>query len=203
MTTTAGKKKPVRARHDRWADWAVIGTLAVALLLGWAVMALAQGGSATFADADTDLVLKYPKGWFLKEDDRLVFQALDPASGRFRTTYQVRSWPLAATEEMTSTLAAVLNNAALARAQEGTAFRTFDIVQGDELDGLPTMESTYVFVAESTDMFTQRMPVVGMGLDIAVGMGDQAYVFSLVAAEDAFEAAEPAFRRFVKNAEIR
>ena len=44
MTTTVGKKKPARARHDRWADWAVIGTLVVALLLGWVIMALADGG---------------------------------------------------------------------------------------------------------------------------------------------------------------
>jgi hypothetical protein len=57
-------------------------------------------------------------------------------------------------------------------------------------------------VVESTDLFSQRMPVVIMGLDIAVASGDKAYVFSLLAEKDAFETAEPDFRRFVRKAEI-
>jgi hypothetical protein len=65
------------------------------------------------------------------------------------------------------------------------------------------MESTYVYVLESSDLFTQRMPVIVMGLDVALARGDRAYVFSLLASKDDFEDAEAAFQRFVKAAEIR
>jgi hypothetical protein len=60
---------------------------------------------------------------------------------------------------------------------------------------------TYVFVAESSDLFVQRMPVVVMGLDVAVPVGDQAFVYTLLASQDNFEGAENAFRRFVESAE--
>jgi hypothetical protein len=115
----------------------------------------------------------------------------------------VGSWPIDATDRVTPTLAAVLNGASLARAPGTTAFRIFDIEEGEEIDEQPTMESTYVFVFESSDLFTQRMPVVVMGLDIAMARGDQAYVFSLLASKDDFEDAAAAFRQFVKAAEIR
>lgn len=196
-------QKPVRARRDRWADWAVIGVLIVALLLGWVVKSWAQGQRATFADAEAGLSLRYPRGWLQKSDDRLVFQALSPESGRFKTTYQVRIWPVAAGEDVASTLTSVLNDASLSRAQEGTAFRLFDIEPGKDIDGQPAMESTYVYVVESVDLFSQRMPTVVEGLSIAVMRGNQVYVFSLLAEEAAFEDAQKPFRRFVDSAEIR
>jgi len=196
-------RTPARTRRDRWADWLVIATLAIALLLGWAVMAFAEGQKSVYTDAETGLVVRYPKDWFLKGDEKLVFQALDPASGSFKTTYQVRLWPVAATGSPTSTLAAVLNDASLSRAQEGTAYRLFDIVQGEDKDGTPTMEATYVYVVESPDLFTQRMPVVVMGLDIAVASDDGTYVFSLLADKDAFGDAERQFCTFVQTAEVR
>jgi len=196
-------QKPVRARHDRWADWAVIGVLVVALLLGWVVKTWAEGQRATFADAEAGLSLRYPQGWFQQSNDKLAFQALSPDSGRFKTTYQVRIWPVAAGSDVTPTLTSVLNDASLSRAQEGTAFRLFDIDPGEDIDGQPSMESTYVYVVESTDLFSQRMPTVVEGLDIAVMRGDQVYVFSLLAEEAAFEDAQKPFRRFVESAEIQ
>jgi hypothetical protein len=197
------KKQTVRGRHDRWADWAVIGLLAVALLLGWAVMSLAQGQRATYTNAEVGLTVRYPQGWLLKGSEKLVFQALDPDSGPFKTTYQVRAWPIDATARLTPTLSSVLNDASLSRAQEGIAYRMFDVVEGRGSDTQPAMEATYVYVVESADFFVQQMPVVVQGLDVAVAQGGRAYVFSLLAEEDLFEAALPAFRRFVETADLQ
>jgi hypothetical protein len=36
-----------------------------------------------------------------------------------------------------------------------------------------------------------------------VARGDRAYVFTLLAARDAFDQAEPAFRRFVRSAQVQ
>jgi hypothetical protein len=194
-------KPTARTRRDRWADWAVIGVLVVALLLGWGVKAVAEGQRTTYTDDETGLTVRYPKGWLLKSDDKLAFQAIDPGSGDFKTTYQVRVYPIDATANVTSTLSMVLNNASLARAQKTTAYRLFDIVEGDEIGDQPTMEATYAFVVEGSDLFVQRMPVVVQGLDVAVAQGDMAYVFSLLAADSAFEDAEKTFRRFIETAE--
>jgi hypothetical protein len=192
-----------RTRQDRWADWAVIGVLIVALLLGWALMLVVQGQRATFVDAGTGLTLRYPKGWMQKSDDRLLFQAADPSSGEFKTAYQVRVQPIDASGSVTSTLAAALNRASLARAQEGTAYRMLDLKEGKAVNRRPTMEATYVYVVDSVDFFSQQLPVVVMGLDIAVAEGDQAYLFSLLASKDSFPEAERAFRRFVAWAELQ
>ncbi len=197
------KKVSIRMTRDQWADWAVIGVVVVALLLGWGVMALAQGQRGVYADERTGLTVRYPQGWLLKAGENLAFQAVDPASGDFKTTYQVRRVPIDATAPVTPTLAAVLNNASLVRAQEGTAYRLFEVVEGQKIDGRPTMEATYVYVMESSNLFIQRLPVVVLGLDVAIARGDQAYIFSLLASQDNFKKAEPAFRRFVESAEIR
>lgn len=190
-------------RRDRWADWAVIGVLAVALLLGGAVIALAQGQTNDYTNDAAGLTVRYPQGWLVKPAEGLAFQAVNPDAGEFKTTYQVQTVPIAAGSAMTSTLTVALNNLSLSRAQGQTAYRLFDVVEGEPMGVQPTMEATYAYVAAGNDLFSQRLPVVVQGLDIAVGRGDQAVVFTLLAAKDAFAAAERDFRRFVASAELR
>ena len=196
-------KRSARTRRDRWADWAVIGVLVVALLLGWGVKAVAEGQRTTFTDEDTGLTVRYPKQWLLRSNENLVLEVIHPGSGDFKTTYQVRARPIDATSELTPTLTVALNNVSMGRAPSSTAYRTLDTEQGADIGDLPTMEMTYVFVAESSDLFVQRLPVVVMGLDIAEPVGDQAFVYTLLASQDNFEDAEKAFRRFVESAEYR
>ncbi|MFC2036972.1 hypothetical protein ACFLYD_03235 [Chloroflexota bacterium] len=192
-----------RTPRDRWADWAVVGVLVVALLLGWGVKTLAEGRRHIFTDGDTGLTVQYPPDWLMRTNEDSVFYLLSPGSGEFKTTYQVRVQPIGATGDMTSTLVMVLNNASLVRAQELTACRLFDRVPGREIDGQPSMEASYACVHESSDLFTEQMPVVVQGLDVAVASGDEAYVFTLMAAQDVFDDAERAFRHFVESAELQ
>jgi hypothetical protein len=192
----------VRTRRDRWADWAVVGVVVVALLLGWVIKALAEGMTDTYTDTEHSLTLRYPEDWLLQGDDQVAFRAVDPGVADFRTTYEVQVFPVGTQPPTTATLSLALNNVSLARAQETTAFRQFEVVKGRELDGRPTMESTYVFVQKGSDLFFQKMPIVVMGLDIAVAEGDQVYVFSLLARQDLYAAAEKDFRRFVRSAKI-
>lgn len=193
-------KTPNRKRSDRWADWAVIGVFVVALLLGTAVMALAQNQTSEYVQAETGLTLNYPQGWLVRPAEGLVFQAVDPQSGVFNTAYQVRMSPIQAGGAVSPTLAFVLNNLSLGRASSETAYRLFEVTEGTVMSGQPTMEASYVYVAEPGDLFTQAVPVVVHGLDIAVARGDQAYVYSLLAEEDTFASAEQGFRRFVQTA---
>jgi hypothetical protein len=192
----------VRTRRDRWADWAVVGVVVVALLLGWVVKVLAESVTETYTDADHSLTLRYPKDWLLAGDDQVAFRAVDPNPADFKTTFEVQVLPAGTSSPTTATLSLALHNVSLERAQDTTAFRQFEVVEGRELDGRPTMESTYVYVQKGNDLFFQKMPVVVLGLDVAVAQGDQVYVFSLLARQDLYAAAEKDFRRFVRSAKI-
>jgi hypothetical protein len=192
-----------RDRSDRWADWAVIAALAVALLLGTAVMTLAQGQRSRADVAAAGLAVHYPQEWLLRPAEGLAFQAIAPESGAFKTTYQARVIPIAASEPATVTLSLALNNLALTRGRQETAYRLFEIVEGQRRGQAPTLEAHYVYVAEGSDLFAQQMPAVVQGLDVAVAQGGRAYIFSLLAAADAFSSAEGPFRRFVESAEIK
>lgn len=192
-----------RKRSDRWADWAVIGTLVVALLLGTAVMALAQNQTSEYAQAETGLTLHYPQGWLLRPAEGLAFQALDPESGLPKTTYQVRVSPIQAGDPVSPTLALVLNNLSLGRAGSEAAYRLFGVNEGAPVGGQPTMEAGYAYVSEPGDLFAQLAPVVVHGLDIAVAHGDRVYTYSLLAEESAFKRAERDFRRFVQAATVQ
>jgi hypothetical protein len=163
-------------------------------------MTWAVGQTETFTDEGTGLSLQYPQDWLLKPDAGMLFQALDPESGEFKTRYQVRDWPIQVTTPITPTLTMVLNNASLSQAQETTAYRLFEIFERLEVGGQPAMESSYAYVVEGSDLFVQQMPVVVQGRDVVVAGGDRAYVFSLVAARESFEDAGPAFDRFVQEA---
>ena len=188
-----------RSRSDRWADGAVIGALIAALLLGAVVVNLAQGQRSQFNNAEAGLTVAYPQGWLLQSSADLAFQAINPESGTFKTTYQARTMPIAAGGPITPTLAMALD-----RGRQETAYRLFEISEGAPVSGQPTMEANYVYISAPSDPFAQTAPVVVHGLDIAVARGDQAYIFSLLAAEgDAFAAAAPNFRRFVQSAALR
>jgi hypothetical protein len=195
-------KKIMRSRKDRWADWAVVGVLVLALLLGTSVMAVAEGQTVKAANAEAGLTVRYPKGWLLKPAESLSFQAVDPSAGDFKTTYQVQSMPVGASEPTTPTLTLALNNLSLSRAQRETAHRLFEVAEGPPLDGRPTMEAGYAYVVKGNDLFTQRMPVVVQGVDIAVAQDGRIVVFTLLASQDAFASAEKDFRRFVELAEL-
>jgi hypothetical protein len=195
-------KSSTRTVRDRWADWAVVGVVAVALMLGCVVKAQTEGQRASHTDSGSGLTVHYPDHWLLRQDDNLAFRAVDPGAGEFKTMVQVRVWPVDATHEVTANLSIVLNNASLARAQEVTAYRLHGISPGVEIKGEPTLEASYVYVTDSSDPFFQRIPAVVLGLDVALVREDGAYVFSLLAADDEFGDAERAFRRFVESAEI-
>lgn len=195
-------KSEARTRRDRWADWFAVGVVAVAVLVGWGLMLWVGAQTETFADEGLGVTVQYPRDWLMKESDNLVLQVMDPDSGLFKTQYQVRAWPIDATASLTPTLTVVLNNASLSRAQKATAYRLFDIVQGKDIGDGPSMESSYAYVAESGDLFSERMPVVVQGKDVAIARGEFAYVFTLLAPGEAFAGAEAQFLRFIEATEF-
>jgi hypothetical protein len=191
---------PGRLGRDRWADLAVMATVAMALLLGWVVMRWIEGERQAYSSETGTLTVFHPRRWVVGSDDGFLFRAQDPESAGFGTTYQVRRLPAPVASAVTPTLASVLNDLSLGRAQNTIGYRLLDLRVGAQLRGQPTMESSYVYVDEAPDPLARRMPVVVEGMDVAQSYGGFVYVFSLQAAADGFQKAERPFRAFVETA---
>ena len=191
--------KTLRTRRDRWADWFVIGVVVLALLLGWAVKAWAEGGTKSFTDPETGLTLDYPSGWLMGSAGDYVFKARDPHSGPFKITYQVTADKLDPAHPMS--LVDAVNMTSVSRARKLTAFRLLDIeTVGEEGQSPSAIWSSYVYVEEKPDPFRESLPAVVLGLDYTAVKGGYLYTFTLLASEADFDEAEKDFKAFLQDA---
>jgi hypothetical protein len=189
----------VRSRRDRWADWLVIGVVAVALSLGWGIKSWTEGGTDRFSSSETGLTLRYPTGWLMSRADGYLLKVRDPHSGLFKTTYAVTADKLDPARPMS--LVDAVNATSVSRARKLTAFRLLDIeTMGEEGKPPNAVWSRYVYVDEKPDPFRDSLPVVVLGLDYTAVEGEHLYTFTLLAGEADFEAAEKGFRAFIEDA---
>jgi hypothetical protein len=203
----------LRTRRDRWADWLVVGVIVVALLLGWAAKSWAEGSTESFTEAETGLSLNYPAGWLAGSSEDYLFQARDPQSGLFKTTYRIVADKL--DPDRPRSLVDAVNTTSVSRARKLTAFRLLDIVPVDEegqaLTSNMEMEggepkapraiwARYVYVEEKPDPFRESLPVVVLGLDYTAVRGDYLYTVTLLASEASFDQAEQEFKTFLQDA---
>jgi hypothetical protein len=196
MTTMTKKVSP----RDRWADWVVVGVVIVALLLGWALKVSAE--NKTLSYSNEGVTVHYPYGWLLDDKSGYIVKVSDPNSGLFRTTYIVQTGAIDAGVSETAALISLLNNVSLSRAQTTTAYKLFQ-VEEVQVRGKPAVKATYVYVEEKPNPFRETVPVVVEGVDYAFAEGGKVYVFTLLAAEPDFAAAEQHFAAFLESAEIR
>ncbi|UCC62108.1 MAG: hypothetical protein JSV36_15170 [Anaerolineae bacterium] len=191
--------KAVRSRRDRWADWLVIGVVAVALSLGWGIKAWTEGGTERFTSPETGLTLHYPTGWLMSRTDGYLLKVRDPHSGLFKTTYAVMADRLDPARPMS--LVDAVNATSVSRARKLAAFRLLDIeTVGEEGKPPDAVWSRYVYVDEKPDPFRESLPVVVLGLDYTAVEGEHLYTYTLLAGEADFEEAEKGFRAFIKDA---
>jgi hypothetical protein len=189
----------LRTRRDRWADWLVIGVVAGALLLGWAVKVWAVGGTDSFTHPEVGLTLSYPSGWLMGSAEDYVFKVRDPNSGPFKTTYQVMADRLDPAHPLS--LVDAVNATSVSRARKLTAFRLLDIeTVGEEGQSPSAIWSRYVYVEEKPDPFRESLPAVVLGLDYTAVGGEYLYTFTLLASEANFCQAEKGFRAFIQDA---
>lgn len=190
------KKAPPR---DRWADWAVVGVVIVALLLGWALKVSAE--NRTLSYSNEGITVYYPAGWLLDKKSNYAIEVSDPNSGLFKTTYIVQKELVDAGASEMAALTSLLNNISLSRAQTTTAYKLFE-VEEVQVRGQSAVKASFVYVEEKPDPFRETMPVVVVGADYAFVEGGQVYVFTLLAAESDFAAAEGRFLAFLESAKL-
>jgi hypothetical protein len=184
-------------RRDRWADWAVIVLVAVALVLGLALREAVRSRTVPFAFPEAPVSGRCPANWVRETGDDPLLRARDPLGGEFRTTIELRSRPLAAGAEP----AIVLDALALERAGQVAAYRMLGTDQV-LLGGQNATRRTFTYVHVDSDPYVDRLPVVVRGVDLALREGDRVVVVTLLADADRFDANYRYLRRFIQALEL-
>jgi hypothetical protein len=196
-------------RRDRWAEWAVVALVAVALLLGLALREAVRSRTVPFAFPEARVSGRCPANWVRETGDDPLLRARDPLGGEFRTTIELRSRPLAAGAEP----AIVLDALALERAGQVAAYRmlsTDQVLLGGQNATHRTLATrrtlairrTFTCVHVDSDPYVDRLPVVVRGVDLALREGDRVVVVTLLADADRFDANYRYLRRFIQALEL-
>ncbi len=184
-------------RRDRWADWAVIALVAVALILGGVLREAVLSRTTSFTVAEAGVSGQYPANWLRETGDDPLLYVYDARGGEFGAALELRSRPLA--DEADPVM--VLDALALERASQETAYRTLStdqVVAGGETATGRTF--TYVYVDRNP--YVERLPVVVRGTDLALRDDGRIIVVTFLAGADDFEAYYRHFRAFVQALEF-
>jgi hypothetical protein len=190
-------RKAIAARHARWADWAVITVVAVALLLGVWVRSATIHRTEGFAFDNLGVSGRAPAGWARQFGDDPLVRLRDLRSGTFATTLELRRRPLAAEADVSLALDALV----LERAADTTAFTSLRTEQVLVHDAAATQRG-FTYVAVNHSPYVDQLPVVVRGLDVALRVADQVYVITYIANADEFDASYPYFRAFIEDLEF-
>ncbi len=184
-------------RRDRWADWAVIALVVVALILGWVLREATLFRTMPFTLDDAGITGRCPANWVREMGDDPLLQARDPLGGEFDPVLALRSRPLAAEVEAVVALDAL----ALERAQRTAAYQSLDTVQV-LVDGKVAIQRTFAYVHTDTNPYVDRLPVVVRGSDLALRDGGRVIIVTLLSGADDFEAYQRYFQTFARSLEF-
>lgn len=188
MTVTQALK-----RRDRWADWAVIVLVAVALILGWVLRESILSRTVPFT-AGTDVSGRCPATWVRETGTDPLLRVRDPLSGAFGATLELRVRALAAETQP----ALVLDALALERAREVSAYQTLSTDQV-RARGEDATQRTFTYVEVNRNPYLNRLPVVVQGVDLALRDGDRVVVVTFLASAEDFDAYQRYFHAFVES----
>jgi hypothetical protein len=181
-------------RHDRWVSWVVIALFVVALVLGWVVKTLAESRYISYNEAG--IQTRYPEGWIkLQAEPPAVLQVADKVAGA-RTTLTLERRPLPG--EAPRPLQAVQQTIALERGRNWMAYRVLETEESVLIAGREAMHITFAYVDANPNRFMETTPVVMRGEDYLIPDGNQAYVFTLTAAEAEYAGAQRYLRDLVQ-----
>lgn len=180
MTTTTALR---RTRSDRFADWAVIGLVVVALVAGWLVKSSTENAMQA---ASSDVAsFDYPKGWLVDQSDGLSAQdaRLGSASG-VATTFSVSAEAL----DGDPSLNALSTRRTIKLSQDLDGFSMLG-TKPDNINGesAVTLSYAYVIVPEAGTAGSARLPVVVQATDTLVKHNGQLYVVHFNSDANSFE----------------
>ena len=182
-------------RRDRWADWAVVALVVIALILGAVLRETTLSRAVGFTLSSDGISGASPAGWVREFASDPLLRTRDPRGGAFNTTLELRSRPLAADAD----LAVVLDTLAFKRGGDVAAYKTLNT---DEVlvNGEVALRRTFTYVYEDQNPYVDRLPVVVKGVDLALRDTDgRAIVVTFLAGADDFAANYRYFSALVES----
>jgi len=169
--------------RDRWADWAVILLVVVALILGLVLREAVLSRTVPFTFPEAGLSGRCPANWVRETGADPLLRVRDPRGGEFDAVLELRSRPLAAEAEPTI----VLDALTLERAARVTAYQTLDTDQV-LVGGATATRRTFTYVYVDRNPYVNRLPAVVQGMDLALQGDGRVVVVTLEAGADDFDA---------------
>ena len=171
-----------RTRRDRFADWAVIGHVVIALLIGWAIKSGAEG--ATQALSSDVGSFNAPMGWRSDKSAGLAAMDTRTASG-VPTTFSITTQAL----DTDASLNALSTRRTIKLAQELDGFSMLD-TRADTVNGesATTLNYAYVVVPEAGTAGSARVPVVVEATDTLIKRNGQLVIVHFSSESTAFAA---------------
>lgn len=169
-------------RRDRWADWAVIGLVAVALAAGLVLRSVILSRTLSFNVASAGITGRYPANWVHETGEDPLLRVRDPLGGKFKTVLELRSRPLASGED----LALALDALTLERAGQVAAYKILD-TDHVAVDGRAALRRTFAYAHVDRNPYVDALPVVVRGIDVALQDGDRLIIATLLAKDDVLD----------------
>jgi hypothetical protein len=179
---------PPTAQEQRRNDLYVIGTIVIAILLGWLIRNSTVNAVREYTFEGNVPAIVLPADWISSQtQEGLLLQASDPNSpSTFSGLVEVSARPLREGEDLT-----VLNATwPLKRSQELDRFRTLSSRSMIAPNGEPAQLITYAYIADPTrESGALGMPVVVRGQDLLmlVGEGAERQLVVITTAADAVD----------------
>lgn len=185
---------PKILRRDRWADWAVIALVALALLLGLLLRQSTLYRAEDFTLGDAGLSGRVFTGWVRQTGTDPLLTARNPLSGSFNTVLELRSRALAAEADPVMVLDALM----LERAAVVDAYKTLATDQV-VLYGETIVQRTFTYVLVDHNPYIDRLPEVVRGVDVALRDEGRVIVVTYLAGSETFDADYRYFRTFIED----
>ena len=179
MTTTTA---PRRIHRDRFADWAVIGLVVIALLAGWLIKSGAEGATQSLSSEVGSF--NAPIGWRSDKSNGLAAQDTRTASG-VPTTFSLTTEAL----DGDPSLNALSTRRTIKLAQDLDGFSMLG-TKSDTVNGeaATTLHYAYVVVPEAGTAGSERLPVVVEATDTLIKRGGQLVVVRFSGESSSFAA---------------
>jgi len=181
-------------RRDRWADWAVIILVTLALILGLALREVVLSNTVPFT-TESGISGKYPADWIRETataDPSLSVR--NPRGGEFDTVLELYNRSLA--HEAQTTLA--LDTLKLERTGQMAVYKDMGIEQVT-IDGKTATQRTFTYIHVDDNPYLDQLPVVVQGIDLALRDGDRVVIVTFLANAEDFEINYRYFRAFTES----
>jgi hypothetical protein len=206
MTTAAITAKAVKTARREEPEWIVFLVVAIALLAGWFLKMSIEGRSETFTGGN--LSISYPASWVREgsaPDQGLALKASNlHSTSLYRPNVAIQltqaAPALPGTEDQ---LTPTVTTWTFGNSQKLANYRVLG-TEKVEVTGQPASRVDYTYVSEPiASPYRRALPVVVEAVDYIILYGDSAYVVTLAADAQQFEAEQGRFETILSSLRFR